>query len=480
MRETNRKWRFSAFGALGVLLIVAGGLGFERTAAAAPGDTWQRLPAGNVGVGVLIHGPWGNTYANAAMVEGPDGALTWAFCTQASVGGGIVGGTETDVAGLSGGNAARVQANAHRLQAVLDAAGLPNPTDTQRILLEPTRIVDFWGNEVTDPDEKFPYLIEYAQNFVFPVDPDLRTNIAATQGAIWHYTDGFDPVDTSGFTDQAGAPWMGLADQVTMQEIYDRYLELVAIGDAAVEPTPGAVTVSAAQAGDAVVFELTGSGVDSATVAGSSALHPYDSSSGLCDTASTVSSVDLSSGEAQLCSVITADGVYGIEVGAEGSLPALTYLENGTAQDNVISGNRGWVAAADAELAVVLPPTSTTTAPSTTVAPPTTGPTTTVVSGASLPPTTASDTPTSTTSAEPPSLPDSPTSTIVASQADPPPSGGSGPDSPTDGRPPLTVAYTGLGNAFAQVAVVLVVLGSAMVAAPRLLRRRRSADHPVR
>ncbi|MEZ5382232.1 MAG: thioester domain-containing protein [Microthrixaceae bacterium] len=479
MRETNRKWRFGAFGALGVLLVVAGGLGFSPTAAAAPGDTWQRLPSGGVGVGVLIHGPWGNTYANASMVEGPGGALTWAFCTQASVGGGIVGGTETDVAGLSGGNAARVQANAHRLRAVLGAAELPDPTEIQRFLLNPTRVVDFWGNEVTDPDQVFPRLIDYGQGFVFPVDPDLRTNIAATQGAIWHYTDGFDPVDSSGFTDQAGAPWMGSADQVTMQEIFDRYVELVAIGDAAVEPMSGTLSVEAAQAGDSVVFEISGTGVDAATVAGSSDLHPYDSSSGLCDTASTVSSVDLSSGEARLCSVITADGVYGIEVGAEGSLPALTYLENGTAQDNVISGNRGWVTAADAELAAVLPPTSTTAATSTTVAPPTTGPTTTVVSGASLPPTTASDTPTSTTSAKPPSLPDSPTSTIVASQADPPSSDGSGPGSPPSGRLPLTVALTGLGNAFAQVAVVLVVLGAALVAAPRLLRRRRSADPPV-
>lgn len=315
--------------------------------AAAPGDVHTTRDYPRISVGIRVNGPWGGTFVSTKTVVGPTGDPQWAYCAQAPTPGGIQGGTETDLATLADYNAVAVRDNAHRIHAVLAASRVPSPLVMQTIQFRPAGgyVFDYDGVEVAAPDIDATRLL---WNWFYPSGVDClpfsavhRIDVAAVQAAIWHYTDGFDPSGPTGFTKQAGVLTGFPPDSsaVTTSQIYDRYLELVALGDAATVPTATLEIRPPRNESGFLVFEIVSTGLDAADLdAGGALLYVYDPGTGTCDVTMPVTTVDLTSGAAAVCTPIVSGTPVTLSAAGTGTVPTIAYLDNGSSQDSVTVG----------------------------------------------------------------------------------------------------------------------------------------------
>lgn len=357
-RRTRARWSFSLC-TLGLAVLLC-----PRPGAAVPGDVHTLRDYPRISVGIRVNGPWGGTFVSTKTVVGPTGEPQWAYCAQAPRPGGVQGGTETELASLADYNATDVQANAHRIHAVLAASRVPSPLVMQTIQFRPAGgyVFDYDGVEVATPDVDLTRLL---WNWFYPSGVDClpfsavhRIDVAAVQAAIWHYTDGFDPTGPAGFTKQSGVLTGFPADSsaVTTSQIYDRYLELVAIGDAATVATATIEISPPRSESGFVVFEIVSTGLDSADLdAGGAALYVYDSGTGTCDVTMPVTTVDLTSGFAAVCTPITPGSPVTLSAGGTGTAPTIAYLDNGSSQDSVTVGTTPVSAEATASTLVSCP-----------------------------------------------------------------------------------------------------------------------------
>ncbi len=335
-----------------------------RTGAAAPGDVYTLRDYPRISVGIRVDGPWGGTFVGTKTVVGPTGDPQWAYCAQAPRPGGVQGGTEADLTTLADYNSTAVRDNAHRIVAVMMASRVPSPLVMQTVQFRPAGpyVFDFDGVEVGAPDVDAERLL---WNWFYPSGVDClpfsavhRIDVAAVQAAIWHYTDGFDPVGPSGFTKQAGVltGFPSEPSAVTTGQIYDRYLELVAVGDTATVPTPTLEIRPPRRESGFLVFEILSAGLDSADLdAGGAPLHPYDPGTDTCDVTILVTTVDLTSGAASVCTPVTAGSPVNLSAVGTGAAPSLVYLDNGSGQDVATVGTTPVSAEAAASTLVSCP-----------------------------------------------------------------------------------------------------------------------------
>ena len=310
-------------------------------ASAEFGDEFVHLPKYPISVGIRILGPWGSTFAGVHAINGPNDDGIYGFCAQAPAPGGIRGGTESDPTTLTDYNSRAVQDSLAAITAILEASRLPTPQEIQRVQFRNaggsfTRVVlDFDDNIVAAEDEDRDLFV---WNWFYPVGFDNlpfnaihRIDIAAIQAAIWHFTDNpsGDPAAID-FQKQAGVLTGFPPDSsaVTLAEIRQRYLELVAIGEAAQAPA-SSLEIVPQQIDNVAVFEIVADQHSEATLDGGGLdYYPYDPNTGVCShAADPVTTVDLSTGNAFVCRNFTFDTTFQVTADATTSVVQAAYLD---------------------------------------------------------------------------------------------------------------------------------------------------------